>query len=196
MGNELIGQAVQFKAGSSRGHGIITNYLKDIAQFEIRYCHRSAEWPYTGKLIVSTVRAYEEDMIKVYPVKIDKFWVIGTNYVVYNVYEPSIPVWPGAFYGHSTITHVEVDGKIQVYGRIGSNDITSELNALPVMTYQRSDSIHEFMQTHYDRAINLIYARYWDHLSTTTNRLQIESGEIEEYFSGRDEAEAWDRSEE
>lgn len=196
MGNELIGQAVQFKAGSSRGHGIITNYLKDIAQFEIRYCHRSAEWPYTGKLIVSTVRVYEEEMIKVYPVKIDKFWVIGTNYIVYNVYEPSIPVRAGAFYGHSTITHVEVDGKIQVYGRIGTNDLTPEINALPAMTDDRSTAVRAFMQTHCDRAVNLIYAKYLDHLSTTTNRLRIESGEIEECFPNRDEAKAWGRSEE
>lgn len=196
MINQLIGQAVQFDIKGMKGDGIITGYCPSPEQWEIRYSYEVDEGPYKGKRIASTICACKEEMIKVYPVKIDKFWVIGTNYVVYNVYEPSIPVRAGAFYGHSTITHVEVDGKIQVYGRIGTNDLTPEINALPAMTDDRSTAVRAFMQTHCDRAVNLIYAKYLDHLSTTTNRLRIESGEIEEYFPNRDEAKAWGRSEE
>jgi hypothetical protein len=196
MVNNLIGQAVQFDIKGMKGDGIVVGYCPSPEQWEIRYSYEVDEGPYKGKRIASTICACREEMIRVYPVHFRKFRVIWTNCVAYDVYEPSIPVRPGSFYGHSTITHIEVDGKNQVYGQIGFNELPLWIDDLPAMSEQRFAAVKAFHQSHYDRAVNLIYARYWDHLSTTTNQLRIGSGEIEEYFPNRDEAKAWGRSEE
>ena len=106
--------------------------------------------------------------------KIRKINILGTNNYIFSAWEPTtlkgtnhIPIIPS----HSTIT--TINGKW--YGRIGTREITPELNSIPV-GIERFKKMKEYREEQYQKAYQAILAEYPE---LKDQNLKYEMGEIE-----------------
>ena len=81
--------------------------------------------------------------------------IIGTRLDIYSAWEPSTP-----FGGHSTITSEETPEGVKWFGRVGTERLPKELDALPARSEARFTAVREWQRNRYRRAYELIVAAF------------------------------------
>ena len=106
--------------------------------------------------------------------KIRKINILGTNTYIFSAWEPTTlkgtnhtPIIPS----HSTIT--TING--QWYGRIGTREITPELNSIPV-GLERFEKMKEYREGQYNEAYQAILTEYPE---LKNQNIKYDMGEIE-----------------
>lgn len=105
---------------------------------------------------------------------VNRFQVIGTNYIVYQAWEPC----PSIMNAHSSITHFGD----ALYGKITSRPLPEHFKAMMPGSNERSKAVREWYQSLYAESIAAILAKY-PHLDGAD--IRIDDGEIEEYFADK-----------
>ena len=106
--------------------------------------------------------------------KIRKINILGTNTYIFSAWEPTIlkgtnytPIIPS----HSTITNING----QWFGRIGTREVTPELNSIPV-GIKRFEKMKQYREKQYNEAYEAILVEYPELKGLN---LKYDMGEIE-----------------
>lgn len=70
--------------------------------------------------------------------------ILGTREVVITAWEHDQPTKENNFHNHSTITHFEVDGKVQRFGKVATRELPDDLNALPAGSDERIRAVQHY----------------------------------------------------
>ncbi len=82
----------------------------------------------------------------------------GAPLFVHDVYTPSPASKRGGWTAHSSVT--TIDGVKGWCGRVGTEELPADLDALPAMTHERSVAVHAWFEERYAFAYALIREAY------------------------------------
>lgn len=90
---------------------------------------------------------------------VEKFNVIGTDLWIFQAWEPSGRAANGRPWRHSSLTTIDACCE-QTMGKVGTRDLTPELEALPAYSEERFAAVTAWHEAQYQEAYTAILAAF------------------------------------